>query len=228
MPLRKVRVRIYPRHSRMLAGSPSQTTPLDFINHKCLGVAAEEADTAEFPPRPERCTGGIRSEVTFPSCWDGRLASDLPYTDPTVVHPSGGWAAGRCPATHPWRLPTLFYEAIFHTQEVVEAGDRLVYSFNDTVGYGFHGDFFNGWEEGVIEVSSELSRHAQLVVVTIYQGFIEYCRTHEDGFSTQCGAMQEKHPETCEWEYSEGYDQVQYSTVQYSEGYDQVLGCRLV
>ena len=45
--------------------------------------------------------------------------------------------------------------------------------------------------------------------------------------------MQEKHPETCEWEYSEGYDQVQYSTVQYStvqysEGYDQVLGCRLV
>ena len=154
----------------MLAGSPSQTTPLDFINHKCLGVAAEEADTAEFPPRPERCTGGIRSEVTFPSCWDGRLASDLPYTDPTVVHPSGGWAAGRCPATHPWRLPTLFYEAIFHTQEVVEAGDRLVYSFNDTVGYGFHGDFFNGWEEGVIEVSSELSRHAQLVVVTILSG----------------------------------------------------------
>ena len=157
----------------MLAGSPSQTTPLDFINHKCLGVAAEEADTAEFPPRPERCTGGIRSEVTFPSCWDGRLASDLPYTDPTVVHPSGGWAAGRCPATHPWRLPTLFYEAIFHTQEVVEAGDKLVYSFNDTVGYGFHGDFFNGWEEGVIEVSGAVGRLAMpslVGVVTIFSG----------------------------------------------------------
>ena len=40
--------------------------------------------------------------------------------------------------------------------------------------------------------------------------------------------MQGKHPETCEWEYSAGYDQVQYSTVQYSEGYDQVEGCRLM
>ena len=97
----------------MLAGSPSQTTPLDFINHKCLGVAAEEADTAEFPPRPERCTGGIRSEVTFPSCWDGRLETEDMVNDPHVVYPDPGWAAGVCPQTHSKRLPTVFFEALF-------------------------------------------------------------------------------------------------------------------
>ena len=30
-------------------------------------------------------------------------------------------------------------------------GDQLVYSFDDRVGYGFHGDFFNGWKPGVVE-----------------------------------------------------------------------------
>ena len=30
-------------------------------------------------------------------------------------------------------------------------GDQLVYSFDDYVGYGFHGDFFNGWKPGVVE-----------------------------------------------------------------------------
>ena len=34
-----------------------------------------------------------------------------------------------------------------------QPGDQLVYSFNDTKGYGFHGDFFNGWEDGVVDVS---------------------------------------------------------------------------
>jgi len=29
---------------------------------------------------------------------------------------------------------------------IYEPGDQLYYSFNDTTGYGFHGDFFNGWQ----------------------------------------------------------------------------------
>ena len=37
------------------------------------------------------------------------------------------------------------------TQDYFEAGDQLVYSFDDWVGYGFHGDFFNGWKPGVVE-----------------------------------------------------------------------------
>ena len=88
----------------------------------------------------------------MPSCWDGRLHSSN-ASDPHVVHPIGGWAAGSCPPSHNKRLPTLFFEAIFATHEIFEAGDQLVYSYNDTIGYGFHGDFINGWEKGAVDVS---------------------------------------------------------------------------
>jgi len=181
----------FPAGFKMLAGSPYATSPLDYINHKCLGMSTG-ADTPGFSPQPELCTGGMRSEVTFPSCWDGRLYSESPMDDPHVVHPIGGWAAGKCPDSHPKRLPTLFFEAIFQVQEVYQPGDQLVYSFNDTQGYGFHGDFFNGWEDGVVD------------------RFIEYCRTNSDGFATQCGAIAEKHPVDCPWEDDFHHDQEQF------------------
>ena len=54
----------------MVTGSPAQTTPLHEIGHRCLGMD-DYPYTAEFPPSPELCTGGVRSEATFPACWDG-------------------------------------------------------------------------------------------------------------------------------------------------------------
>ena len=66
----------------------------------------------------------IRSEITFPSCWDGRLSTADPAGDPHVVHPEAGWAAGTCPPSHSRRLPTLFFEALFTVRGVFEAGDQ--------------------------------------------------------------------------------------------------------
>ena len=54
-----------------------------------------------------------RSEVTFPSCWDGRLDTEDMVGDPHVVYPQPGWAAGVCPESHSKRLPTVFFEALF-------------------------------------------------------------------------------------------------------------------
>ena len=138
---------------RMLAGSPMETEPRHYINHKCMGDNFYE-DTTGFPPRPELCTAYIRSEITFPSCWDGRLTSEDMVNDPHVVHPDPGWEAGSCPDTHNKRLPTVFFEALFRPEGIYEPGDQLYYSFNDTTGYGFHGDFFNGWQDGLIDVCS--------------------------------------------------------------------------
>ena len=58
---------------------------------------------------------------------------------------------GICPPTHPKVLPHLFLEtmyAISQTPDMVEGG-RFVFSQGDTTGYGFHGDFQNGWQEDV-------------------------------------------------------------------------------
>ena len=92
--------------------------------------------------------------MTFPSCWDGRLDTEDMAADPHVVYPSPGWAAGVCPESHNKRLPTVFFEALFRPGGVYQPGDQLYYSFNDTTGYGFHGDFFNGWQDGLIDVSA--------------------------------------------------------------------------
>ena len=104
--------------------------------------------------------------------------------------PDGFWESGACPETHPVRLPTLFFEAIFRTHEVgMEAGDQLVYSFNDWSGYGFHGDFLNGWKEGVIE------------------GFLDYCTYNDGSGPTQCGIVKDQSSPKCIWEGSDDVDQ---------------------
>ena len=113
-------------------------------------ILSPNTNTHEFPPNPEICTR-IRSEATFPSCWDGiNLDSSDHFSHMAYPNPDGHWEAGPCPSSHPKRVPTLFYEAIFQIQDIYEAGDTLIYSFNDTIGYGFHGDFFNGWKQGAI------------------------------------------------------------------------------
>jgi len=176
----------FPPGFKMLAGSPLETEPQHYINHKCLGDDFGE-DTVGFPPRPELCTWFIRSEITFPSCWDGRLESKDMRSDPHVVYPDPGWEAGTCPESHSMRLPTLFFEGVFTVEGIYEPGDQLYYSFNDTTGYGFHGDFLNGWQDGLMD------------------DLIEYCRTHEDGMATQCNIA--KNRVDCPWEGAEDPDQ---------------------
>jgi len=175
----------FPPGFKMLAGDITKTSGQHQINHKCYGPYT---DTPGFPPNPSECTGGVRGEVTFPSCWDGETLETLDQSHVAYPRLDGGWEAGACPSTHPVRLPTLFYEAIYQTQDVgIEPGDELVYSFGDYSGFGFHGDFVMGWEDGVLD---------QL---------IDYCTYNEDGMDTQCNAKEiaGKHggPNTsCQWE----------------------------
>ena len=56
-------------------------------------------------------------------------------------------------------------------------GDQLVYSFDDYVGYGFHGDFFNGWKPGVVEA---------LLDQCTYQTPVIYMYLIENGLSKLC------------------------------------------
>merc|ERR1711964_760779 len=119
------------------------------VNHKCMGPFI---DTPDFPANPEQCTGGIRAEVSFPSCWDGINLDSQPHHNSHVAYRVGGhWEGGPCPDSHPYMMPTVFVEAHYHTQDIYQPGDQLTYSQVDYVGHGFHADFLNGWQPGIMD-----------------------------------------------------------------------------
>ena len=181
----------FPKGFKMKAGSPDSKEPQHFISHKCYikdHTADKYPDTHGFPTDPSKCTGGIRGEVTFPSCWDGHTLDSEDQSHVAYPGPNGRWETGACPSTHPVRLPTMFFEAMF--QAHAEVGDKLVYSFGDYTGYGFHGDFLNGWEDGVIDK------------------LVDYCFKNENGMAKQCNIREiaEKHGgpnSSCKWKGKE-------------------------
>ena len=67
------------------------------------------SDFQGFPPNPEHCWA-VRAEVTFPSCWNGKSDSHDHNSHMAYPGANGEWESGPCPRTHPFRLPTLFFE----------------------------------------------------------------------------------------------------------------------
>lgn len=127
------------------------------LTYKCLGFRQQE-DTPNFPSKPARCTYGMRTQLTFPSCWDG-VRSDTPDHFSHMAYPSGSWAGSSCPDSHPVRLPTLFIEVIYDTKSVAkyfQKGWKLTFpqmphQYTESGEPLFHADFMNGWDQAFLE-----------------------------------------------------------------------------
>jgi hypothetical protein len=174
----------FPEGFRMLAGNPflrsyTDNTAQQAISYSCLGVDGPE--TPYFPK--QNCPSGLRAQVFFPSCWNGK---DLDTTDHKshMSYPSI-YNAGKCPPEFPKRFVSLFYEVVWQVDEFKDDwyGDEqpFVWSMGDNTGYGYHGDFVNGWDVPTLQKA--------VTECTNDSGQVEDCPVfdlYDDSFTNGC------------------------------------------
>ncbi|KAL8697703.1 MAG: hypothetical protein Q9201_006976 [Fulgogasparrea decipioides] len=124
---------------------PGSDRPIaDRVSFACLDANPSK----EQPGMTEtNCKNGLRAQVHFQSCWNGK---DLYKPDNSHVEYMSGLDNGVCPPTHPVPLMHIFFEVLYGVNDINKDGGRFVFSQGDTTGFGFHGDFLNGWKPEVL------------------------------------------------------------------------------
>ncbi|KAF9522184.1 hypothetical protein CPB83DRAFT_899858 [Crepidotus variabilis] len=163
---------VFPKGFRMIVGNPfrrqndispnitaSKATSFRCFHSDQVGDGTPGwglDDSFDLPQTP--CTGGIRSNIYFPQCWDG-VNVDSPDHSSHVAHPvadpstGAGFFGTPCPPSHPVRLPVLFMEINWDTRPFndpslwpTDGSQPFVFSMGDPYGYGQHADYMFGWE----------------------------------------------------------------------------------
>lgn len=154
---------------RMIAGDPTAIGPppatlpdgQSSFAHRwsCLG----QADPMYGSSIPNCAVGStLVKEIFFPQCWDGKNLdapdhkSHMSYTvDVRNQGDPRGWSHGECPPSHPKVVPAISYQVHFKITEkdspLSWRGVCDVYPVTKPGGYCSHGDWRNGWDEGISE-----------------------------------------------------------------------------
>jgi len=141
----------------MLSGDPTLRTydkssfAQQAVTFLCLDFEGTTSHHDEIPNKV--CPSGIRSQINFPSCWNGKDADSSDHKS-HVAFPSGGPDSGKCEdPEYPETVPRIFIEHYWATGDFTDvAGEAknptqpFVFSNGDPTGYGYHGDFVNGWK----------------------------------------------------------------------------------
>lgn len=151
-----------PKNLRMVAGSPMKRTgdntlESQALSYNCINFAGGSPETQAFPQKA--CPQGLRTQVFFPSCWDG-VNTDSANHKSHMAYPDG-MNTGICPSTHPVKIISIFYEVLWQVDKFQALwldtngkplrAQPFVWSFGDNTGFGMHGDFLNGWDTNVLQ-----------------------------------------------------------------------------
>ncbi|KAG0642261.1 hypothetical protein HOY80DRAFT_917857 [Tuber brumale] len=185
-------VKAFPDGFRMIAGDPklrnfpykevekSLWTPEDMteaalrqkaIGFNCLNyhLPAEAALGMKTIPENLSCKDGLRAEVFFPSCWNGKDLDSPGHRD-HMRYPSL-MDDGDCPKGFETRVVSLFFETIWDVDKFGGQKGRFIFSTGDPTGCGYHGDFMNAWDKEVLQKAID--------VCTSPSGVIDECKVFD-------------------------------------------------
>ena len=124
---------------------PGSNRPVaDRVSFACLDVAPSQEQPGMVSTS---CKYGLRAQIHFQSCWDGQ---NLYKADNSHVEYMSGLDNGKCPSTHPIPFIHIFFEVLYGVNNIKLDGGKFVFSNGDTTGFGFHGDFLNGWKASTL------------------------------------------------------------------------------
>lgn len=120
----KTKVTAFKPGFRMVVGDAALQSPgtAHKICHRCMPASGDKSNINCGAPDAQTlptgmCDGGIRSVITFPTCWDGK-SLDSPDHEAHVSYGTGSAAndvgpTGTCPSTHPVVLPQVMFEVMW-------------------------------------------------------------------------------------------------------------------
>jgi hypothetical protein len=146
----------FPDDFRMLADTPTSRSNNESDStdetYLCLNPSAQPSRHDSLPALP--CPGGLRSQVTFPSCWDGKNPDSRNHKTHVAFATDGKCTNPKYPVT----LPQIQVEVHWDTakfypfaKHALNPKQPFVFSDGDATGYGFYAAFLNGWETEVLK-----------------------------------------------------------------------------